>query len=70
MSRNVIAATLGPLGSAALATFAGCAAAQPTPPAAKSGPQIINPGELWPDDRGQHVQAHGGGIIRYQGLYY
>jgi hypothetical protein len=70
MSRNVVAATLGLLGSVALATFAGCAAAHPTPPAARSGPQVINPGEVWPDDRGQHVQAHGGGIIRYQGLYY
>jgi hypothetical protein len=31
---------------------------------------LIRPGEIWPDDRGQHVQAHGGGIIRYQGMYY
>jgi hypothetical protein len=29
-----------------------------------SGPQIIMPGGIWPDDRGLHVQAHGGGIIR------
>jgi hypothetical protein len=34
-------------------------------PATKpSGPQTIRPGEIWPDDRGQHIQAHGGGIIR------
>ena len=26
---------------------------------------LIHPGLLWPDDRGQHIQAHGGGIIRY-----
>jgi hypothetical protein len=34
------------------------------------GPQTIQPGELWPDDRGQHVQAHGGGIIKYGDTYY
>ncbi len=28
------------------------------------GPQTILPGALWPDNRGQHVQAHGGGILR------
>lgn len=28
------------------------------------GPQTIVPGAIWPDDRGLHVQAHGGGIIR------
>ena len=28
------------------------------------GPQTILPGTLWPDNRGQHVQAHGGGILR------
>ena len=71
MSRNTIAVMLGSLCLAALATLAACAAAQPTPPPSRgSGPQFINPGELWPDDRGQHVQAHGGGIIKYQGLYY
>jgi hypothetical protein len=34
------------------------------------GPQTIVPGAIWPDDRGQHVQAHGGGIIRFEGTYY
>lgn len=34
------------------------------------GPQTIQPGELWPDDRGQHVQAHGGGIIKHGDTYY
>ena len=33
-------------------------------------PQTIRPGELWPDDRGQHIQAHGGGILQHHGLYY
>ncbi|WDF80528.1 hypothetical protein PQ469_10970 [Mucilaginibacter sp. KACC 22773] len=30
----------------------------------------IKPGEVWPDNRGQHVQAHGGGIIKIGKLYY
>lgn len=25
----------------------------------------MKPGLLWPDDRGRHIQAHGGGIIRH-----
>jgi len=31
---------------------------------------FIRPGEIWPDDRGQHIQAHGGGIIRLDSTYY
>ena len=38
--------------------------------AVAGGPQTIQPGELWPDDRGQHVQAHGGGIIKHGDTYY
>jgi hypothetical protein len=30
----------------------------------------IKPGELWPDDRGKHIQAHGGGIIKIGEIYY
>jgi hypothetical protein len=30
----------------------------------------IKPGELWPDDRGKHIQAHGGGIIKIGKIYY
>lgn len=37
---------------------------------AEAGPQWIKPGDIWPDDRGQHIQAHGGGILRYKGAYY
>jgi hypothetical protein len=37
---------------------------------ASPGPQTIKPGEVWPDDRGQHVQAHGGGIIKRGDTYY
>src|SRR3974390_335284 len=31
---------------------------------------IINPGELWADDRGEHIQAHGGGILKMADTYY
>ena len=31
---------------------------------------IIKPGELWPDNRGKHIQAHGGGIIKVGETYY
>lgn len=33
-------------------------------------PQIINPGEVWPDVDGNHIQAHGGGIIKIKKTYY
>jgi hypothetical protein len=45
----------------------------PAPPpttAADPGPQTINPGAIWPDDRGKHIQAHGGGIIKVGDTYY
>jgi hypothetical protein len=31
---------------------------------------LIQPGEVWPDDRGQHIQAHGGGILQMGKVYY
>ncbi|MDP4291664.1 MAG: family 43 glycosylhydrolase [Bacteroidota bacterium] len=31
---------------------------------------IIHPGELWPDNNGNHIQAHGGGIIKFGKTYY
>jgi hypothetical protein len=31
---------------------------------------LIRPGEPWLDDRGQPIQAHGGGIIRVGDAYY
>ena len=37
---------------------------------AADGPQTIRPGEIWPDDRGQHIQAHGGGILKRGDTYY
>ncbi|WP_114941229.1 family 43 glycosylhydrolase [Mucilaginibacter endophyticus] len=31
---------------------------------------IIKPGEIWPDQHGDHIQAHGGGIIKLGKYYY
>ena len=30
----------------------------------------ITPGEIWPDDHGVHINAHGGGILFHNGTYY
>src|SRR5215471_6412336 len=38
--------------------------------AAFAAPQTIKPGDVWPDDRGQHIQAHGGGILKLGDTYY
>jgi hypothetical protein len=35
-----------------------------------AAPQTIKPGDVWPDDRGKHIQAHGGGIIKIGDTYY
>ena len=51
--------------SAAL-LFLALAAALPT--FAASG--IIRPGDVWLDDRGKQIQAHGGGITYWKGTYY
>src|SRR5512143_2794639 len=37
---------------------------------AVGAPQTIKPGETWPDDRGRHIQAHGGGILKLGKTYY
>ncbi len=37
---------------------------------ADAAPQTIRPGERWLDDRGRHIQAHGGGIIKLGDTYY
>jgi hypothetical protein len=64
MKSACLAATI--IMAAASLTFAQTAPAPMTPieDIIKTGPQKILPGALWPDNRGQHVQAHGGGIIR------
>src|ERR1051325_11326097 len=30
----------------------------------------FRPGELWPDDKGVHINAHGGGILFHDGTYF
>lgn len=29
----------------------------------------FKPGERWPDDRGVHINAHGGGMLFHEGVY-
>lgn len=31
---------------------------------------VIRPGQIWPDTSGQHINAHCGDIIEYDGIYY
>jgi len=33
-------------------------------------PQTFHPGAIWPDSKGMHINAHGGGILFYQNKYY
>ena len=51
--------TLLLLGFAATSTFA-----------ADAGQGTFHPGELWPDDKGVPINAHGGGILLHDGVYY
>ena len=32
--------------------------------------KVFTPGELWLDDRGVHINAHGGGVLYRDGVYY
>ena len=32
--------------------------------------ESITPGKLWPDDKGEHINAHGGCVIYHEGTYY
>ena len=38
--------------------------------AADGGLGKFRPGELWPDDKGVPINAHGGGILPHDGVYY
>ncbi len=38
--------------------------------AADAGLDKFRPGELWPDDKGVPINAHGGGILLHDGVYY
>lgn len=37
---------------------------------AKTPAAPIQPGEIWPDTDGNHINAHGGGVMAYDGKYY
>ena len=37
---------------------------------AGAAPKVIEPGAVWPDDRGRHIQAHGGGMIKLGDTWY
>lgn len=41
-----------------------------TPRLLVAAPETIKPGEVWLDDRGQPIQAHGGGVIKLGDTYY
>ena len=45
-----------------LLTFGAPLPAAPTPPQT-----LVRPGELWEDNNGNHINAHGGGFLRYGG---
>jgi len=32
--------------------------------------KTIRSGEIWPEDQGVHINAHGGGIMKYGDTYY
>lgn len=36
----------------------------------KQDSNSFRPGEIWPDNNGVHINAHGGGILFYEGKYY
>ena len=53
------------VGGAALLSLADTGLAQTPPPAHK-----FHPGEVWRDTDGQPIQAHGGGILYHEGVFY
>ncbi len=57
----------GPATAANLATAADRASA--ADPGTR-GSQTIHPGAIWPDTEGVHINAHGGGMLFHEGLYY
>ena len=40
-----------------------------TQPLPQQRTQFVN-NELWPDDKGVHINAHGGGVLYHGGAYY
>jgi len=39
-------------------------------PAPAQAQSAFEPGAIWPDDKGVHINAHGGGILEHEGAYY
>jgi hypothetical protein len=37
---------------------------------AKETLEIFTPGEIWPDNNGVHINAHGGGVLNHNGQYF
>lgn len=52
------------------ASFLPSQPADSTATAAPAKRDRITPGAIWPDDRGRHIQAHGGGILKEGDTYY
>jgi hypothetical protein len=46
-----------------------CALVGAAPPGAHADDEF-RPGAPWPDDKGVHINAHGGGLLEYGGTYY
>lgn len=41
-----------------------------TAPARAQAQNSFAPGAIWPDDKGVHINAHGGGLLEHEGVYY
>ena len=52
-----------------IATIIVLAAAAVTPLTAQQSP-VFRPGEIWPDTNGVPINAHGGGVLHHEGVYY
>jgi hypothetical protein len=37
--------------------------------AALAADAVFRPGQLWPDNNGVHINAHGGGLLAHEGVY-
>lgn len=48
-----------------MAAMAGAAAVARAAPAVPSPRDAFFPGEIWPDNNGRHINAHGGGVLRH-----
>lgn len=54
----------------AFSASASLLSAQSSDTSASAPRDRITPGAVWPDDRGLHIQAHGGGILKEGDTYY